>query len=110
MRADARYRCAGYWAEEAAAPYCVFTDAGYDVDLASPEGGVPPVDAGSKVKPAEVVPISASCANAAALDVSRELRKIAWIANICHLKLHFLRQWRYSGEGGGGKEGRVYLH
>lgn len=41
---------AGYWLEEAAAPYFVFTDAGYEVEIASPEGGTPPVDAGSKVR------------------------------------------------------------
>lgn len=40
---------AGFWLEEAAAPHAIFTDAGYEVDIASPEGGAPPVDAGSKV-------------------------------------------------------------
>lgn len=39
---------AGFWLEEAAAPYCVFVDAGYEVDIASPAGGAPPVDEGSK--------------------------------------------------------------
>ncbi|CAB1117382.1 unnamed protein product [Ectocarpus sp. CCAP 1310/34] len=38
----------GFWLEEAAAPHAIFTDAGYEVDIASPEGGAPPVDAGSK--------------------------------------------------------------
>ncbi|CAM9919576.1 unnamed protein product, partial [Sphacelaria rigidula] len=37
----------GYWLEEAAAPYCIFTDAGHDVDIASPAGGTPPCDKGS---------------------------------------------------------------
>ena len=41
---------AGYWLEEAAAPYCVFSDAGFEVDIASPEGGTPPCDPGSKVR------------------------------------------------------------
>lgn len=38
----------GYWLEEVAAPYYVFTDAGYSVTLASPKGGTPPCDAESK--------------------------------------------------------------
>lgn len=34
----------GYWLEEVAAPYYVFTDAGYEVQIASPQGGTPPRD------------------------------------------------------------------
>jgi putative intracellular protease/amidase len=34
----------GFWLEELAAPYYVFKDAGYDVTLASPKGGQPPLD------------------------------------------------------------------
>jgi putative intracellular protease/amidase len=34
----------GFWLEEFAAPYYVFTDAGADVTLASPKGGQPPID------------------------------------------------------------------
>jgi putative intracellular protease/amidase len=34
----------GFWLEELAAPYYVFTDAGADVTLASPLGGQPPLD------------------------------------------------------------------
>jgi putative intracellular protease/amidase len=34
----------GYWLEELAAPYGVFTSAGYDVDLLSINGGAPPLD------------------------------------------------------------------
>ncbi|WP_101951964.1 type 1 glutamine amidotransferase domain-containing protein [Mycobacterium sp. 3519A] len=34
----------GYWDEELAGPYYVFTDNGHDVTLASPKGGKPPVD------------------------------------------------------------------
>jgi putative intracellular protease/amidase len=37
----------GYWLEEVAAPYNTFTDAGFDVDIASISGGLPPVDEGS---------------------------------------------------------------
>ncbi|WP_331375796.1 type 1 glutamine amidotransferase domain-containing protein [Sinorhizobium chiapasense] len=34
----------GFWLEEFAAPYYVFTDAGAEVTLASPKGGQPPID------------------------------------------------------------------
>jgi len=34
----------GFWLEEFAAPYYVFTDAGANVTLASPAGGQPPLD------------------------------------------------------------------
>ena len=46
---------AGYWLEEAAAPYCVFSDAGLEVDIASPEGGSPPCDPGSKVRKSSIL-------------------------------------------------------
>lgn len=41
----------GIWAEEIAAPYQLFTEAGHEVDIASPQGGPAPFDPGS-VKPA----------------------------------------------------------
>jgi putative intracellular protease/amidase len=34
----------GFWLEEFAAPYYVFTDAGIDVTVVSPKGGQPPID------------------------------------------------------------------
>jgi putative intracellular protease/amidase len=37
-------RKTGFWLEELAAPYYVFKDAGYDLTLASPKGGRPPLD------------------------------------------------------------------
>jgi putative intracellular protease/amidase len=37
-------RPTGFWLEEFAAPYYVFTDAGVEVTLASPKGGQPPID------------------------------------------------------------------
>ncbi|MBO9476180.1 type 1 glutamine amidotransferase domain-containing protein [Shimia sp. R11_0] len=39
----------GFWLEELAAPYFVFVDAGYEVTLASPKGGLPPLDPKSNV-------------------------------------------------------------
>ncbi|MCW2721571.1 type 1 glutamine amidotransferase domain-containing protein, partial [Pseudonocardia sp.] len=37
-------RKTGFWLEEFAAPYYVFSDAGADITLASPKGGQPPLD------------------------------------------------------------------
>ena len=37
-------RKTGFWLEEFAAPYYVFTDAGASVTVASPKGGQPPID------------------------------------------------------------------
>lgn len=37
-------RKTGFWLEEFAAPYYVFTDAGATVTVASPKGGQPPID------------------------------------------------------------------
>ena len=34
----------GYWLEEFASPYYEFVDNGYDVTIASPKGGKPPID------------------------------------------------------------------
>ena len=39
----------GFWVEEFAAPYYAFIDAGYQVTLASPLGGQPPIDPKSKL-------------------------------------------------------------
>jgi len=38
----------GFWIEEFAAPYYKFKDAGYEVTLASPKGGQPPIDPNSE--------------------------------------------------------------
>ncbi len=37
-------RKTGFWLEELAAPYYVFEEAGYQITLASPKGGQPPLD------------------------------------------------------------------
>ncbi|WP_404426511.1 type 1 glutamine amidotransferase domain-containing protein [Thalassospira australica] len=37
-------RKTGFWLEELAAPYYVFKEAGYQITLASPNGGQPPLD------------------------------------------------------------------
>ena len=43
----------GFWVEEFAAPYYVLADAGADITLASPKGGVPPVDPSSEAPGAQ---------------------------------------------------------
>jgi putative intracellular protease/amidase len=45
--ADGSHHPTGYWAEELAAPYRVFTEAGHQVDIATPGGVVPVVDQAS---------------------------------------------------------------
>ncbi|RUO30956.1 type 1 glutamine amidotransferase domain-containing protein [Aliidiomarina sedimenti] len=43
----------GFWAEEFAAPYYVFADAGVSITLASPKGGRPPIDPNSETEDAQ---------------------------------------------------------
>ncbi len=43
-------KATGIWADELAAPYYVFMDAGFEVDIASPKGGRPAFDP-SSIKP-----------------------------------------------------------
>ncbi|MEB8345425.1 type 1 glutamine amidotransferase domain-containing protein [Flavobacteriaceae bacterium KMM 6898] len=42
----------GFWVEEFAAPYYTLTDKGFNVTLASPEGGQPPIDPNSDTEDA----------------------------------------------------------
>ncbi|MFA6302686.1 MAG: type 1 glutamine amidotransferase domain-containing protein [Legionella sp.] len=42
-------RKTGFWLEEFAAPYFVFKDAGMELTLASPKGGMPPIDPKSEL-------------------------------------------------------------
>lgn len=43
----------GFWAEEFAAPYYVFSEAGAEITLASPAGGKPPIDPNSESEEAQ---------------------------------------------------------
>ncbi len=43
----------GFWIEEFAAPYYVFTDQGVNVTIASPKGGQPPIDPASDAPDAQ---------------------------------------------------------
>lgn len=47
----------GLWAEELAAPYFAFVDAGHEVEIASPKGGAAPIDPGSLKPPGENDPV-----------------------------------------------------
>ncbi|MEU6415676.1 type 1 glutamine amidotransferase domain-containing protein [Microbispora sp. NPDC046933] len=70
--ADGTSHPTGYWAEEFLAPYRAFTEAGYEVVVATPGGVVPPVD------PASLAPEfnggQDADAVAAALEAAVELR------------------------------------
>jgi putative intracellular protease/amidase len=48
---DGRSHPTGFWAEEVTASHEVLTDAGFEVDIATPGGVRPPVDSGSAVAP-----------------------------------------------------------
>ncbi|MBE3009597.1 type 1 glutamine amidotransferase domain-containing protein [Microbispora sp. NEAU-D428] len=72
--ADGTSHPTGYWAEEFLAPYRAFTEAGYEVVVATPGGVVPPVD------PASLAPEfnggqEGADAAAAALEAAVELRR-----------------------------------
>ena len=43
----------GFWIEEFAAPYYLLKDAGFDITLASPKGGQPPIDPNSETEDAQ---------------------------------------------------------
>ena len=43
----------GFWIEEFASPYYLLKDAGYEVTIASPKGGQPPIDPNSEADDAQ---------------------------------------------------------
>jgi putative intracellular protease/amidase len=43
----------GFWIEEFAAPYYLLKDAGFEITLASPKGGQPPIDPNSETEDAQ---------------------------------------------------------
>jgi putative intracellular protease/amidase len=56
----------GFWLEEFAAPYFVFKDAGVEITLASPQGGMPPLDLKSDAPDAQTEATQRFKADAAA--------------------------------------------
>lgn len=67
----------GFWLEEFAAPYYVFKDAGAEITLASPKGGLPPVDPNSQAEEALTQETRRFEADAEARSQLAETRKLA---------------------------------
>jgi putative intracellular protease/amidase len=80
----------GFWMEELTAPYYAFQDAGYEVRIASPLGGQPPIDPGSQAKEMQgpsVARFEADNKAVAALATSVPLPEVTDIANIAGIFL-----------------------
>lgn len=58
----------GFWIEEFTAPYYLLKDLGFDITLASPKGGQPPIDPNSETK-------DASTATTERFDADKETQK-----------------------------------
>ncbi len=69
----------GFWLEEFAAPYYVFRDAGAEITLASPRGGLPPVDPNSQAEEALTEQTRRFEADASARAQLAETHKLAEI-------------------------------
>ncbi|MEE9314709.1 MAG: type 1 glutamine amidotransferase domain-containing protein [Rhizobiaceae bacterium] len=70
----------GFWFEELAAPYLTFKNAGYDVEIASPKGGMPPIDPGSNssdFRTEDVVKFESDTNAMAALQATSSLSDIS---------------------------------
>ena len=67
----------GFWLEEFAAPYYVFKDAGAEITLASPKGGLPPVDPNSQAEEALTQETRRFEADAEARSQLAKTRKLA---------------------------------
>jgi putative intracellular protease/amidase len=67
----------GFWLEELAAPYYVFTDAGAEVTLASPKGGKPPLDPKSSEPEAQTEATRRFEADGAAMMALGNTRRLA---------------------------------
>lgn len=67
----------GYWLEELAAPYAEFTGAGVSVDIASPQGGKPPVE--PKSEPGSGAAVETFLADS---DAQRKLANTLKIADV----------------------------
>lgn len=65
----------GFWLEEVAVPYNVFTAAGAEVDFASPAGGKPPADPNSVSEEGEVAAFLADPRSRAKLDSTLVLER-----------------------------------
>ncbi|MCG0286149.1 type 1 glutamine amidotransferase domain-containing protein [Streptomyces sp. PSAA01] len=79
--ADGTEHPTGYWAEEFLAPYRAFTEAGYQVSVATPGGAAPTVDPAS-LRPEVNGGPEGAAAVAVALDAAAELRRPLDLAGI----------------------------
>lgn len=73
-------RKTGFWLEELAAPYYVFEDAGYEITLASPKGGQPPLDPKSAEPDSQTDATRRFDADAKAKDALANTVKLAEVA------------------------------
>jgi len=69
----------GFWVEEFAAPYYTFRDAGYEVTLATPNGGQAPVDPNSEVPDAQTEATQRYYKDAEAQELVATTHKLAAI-------------------------------
>ncbi|WP_054812714.1 type 1 glutamine amidotransferase domain-containing protein [Nocardia arizonensis] len=79
--ADGTKHPTGYWAEEVATPYETFTDAGYEIVVATPDGVVPTVDRASLASevnggPAGAVRVAETLKSATELTRPRRLDEV----------------------------------
>jgi putative intracellular protease/amidase len=70
-------RKTGFWLEEFAAPYFVFRDAGFDLTLASPKGGQPPIDPKSDLPENQTAAMTRFKQDAQAQKALSDTRKLA---------------------------------
>lgn len=67
----------GFWVEEFAAPYYTFTDAGYEVVVATPKGGQAPIDPNSEAPSAQTDATKRYYSDAKAQEVIANTHKLA---------------------------------
>src|SRR5271170_5353299 len=70
-------RKTGFWLEEFAAPYYVFSDAGVQITLASPKGGQPPIDPVSDLPENQTAAMTRFKKDEQAKKVLSQTRKLA---------------------------------
>jgi len=97
----------GLWIEELASPYYEFKEAGFEVEIASPNGGAVPIDAtslgeGFFTEPAKKFMVSASCATklfAHSLHHYRLHSNLSYFVIIFHIGIFNLFIEKHDAEG-----------
>lgn len=72
----------GFWMEELTAPYYTFKEAGYNVVIASPKGGQPPIDPGSQAKDMQGPSVAKFDADEQALSALASSIKLSEVVDI----------------------------